>query len=218
MKFANLSATLIAAATCLTPYLPAHAGTQDLQPAGTPTAVYTNPAVNPTSTRTIPAMSAIAIAFPADLTLTADTEQTTTLFLAQPIFDEAGNEIAPKGALLSARLKPGKGGVSVMADFLVIRGRTVPIQASSVLIPGQTVTVQSGLDRAREASQVGGRLVGTAFGAGNINDVDGIKKGALAGTGIGLVYGLLSPKKATVVKIPQGSMYILTLQSAVTLP
>lgn len=215
MKLANLSATLLAV-TCMTPYLPAYAGEMQRSEGQTQSVQPTNLSSN--STRTIPATTAIAIAFPSDLVLNADTEQTTTLILVQPIFDEAGNEIAPKNSFVSARLKPSKGGVTVTADFLVIRGKTVPIQASNVVIPGQTVTVQSGMERAREASQLGGRLAGTAIGATNAENIGGIKQGALAGTGIGLVFGLLSPKKATVVKIPQGSVFVLTLQSAAYLP
>lgn len=218
MKLTNLSATLLAAVTCMTPYIPAYAG--DAQPSEGQTQFVqpTNSSVLPTSARTIPAATAIAVAFPSDLVLNADTEQTTTLILVQPIFDEAGNEIAPKNSLVSARLKPSKGGVTVTAEFLVVRGKTVPIQASNVIIPGQTATVQSGVERAREASQIGGRLVGTVVGATNVENIDGIKQGALAGTGIGLVFGLLSPKKATIVKITQGSIYVLTLQSAASLP
>lgn len=176
MKLANLSATLLVAATCMTAYIPAYAGevqhsesqTQSIQPT--------------TPTRAIPAATAIAIVFPSDLILNADTEQTTTLLLVQPIFDEAGNEIAPKNSLVSARLKPSKGGITVTTDFLVVRGKTVPIQASTVVIPGQTVTMQSGVEHAREASQIGGRLAGTVIGATNAENIDGIKRGALAGT------------------------------------
>lgn len=216
MKLANLSATLLVAVTCMTAYIPAYAGEVQHSESQTQSVQPITPASTPT--RTIPAATAIAIVFPSDLILNADTEQTTTLLLIQPIFDEAGNEIAPKNSLVSARLKPSKGGITVTADFLVVRGKTVPIQASTVVIPGQTVTLQSGVEHAREASQIGGRLAGTIIGATNAEDVDGIKRGALAGTGIGLMFGLLSPKKATVVKILQGSVYVLTLLSDASLP
>jgi hypothetical protein len=174
--------------------------------------------MEPNPIRMIPASTAITVVFPNALTLDAGVETSTTLVLAQPIYDENGNEAVPTNSLIGARLKPVKKGVEILTDFLVIRGRTVPIQASSVVVPGQTVTLKSGMENAREASQIGGKLGGSLFGAGDAENIKNIKGGALAGTGVGILMGILSPKKATLVKIPQGSIFILSLQSPIVLP
>jgi hypothetical protein len=228
MKLMNLSVSVLNVIICMTPFSSSFAGTLEHDKQISKTEIFSiqltsdnhaqEKVTEPKTIRMIPTSTAITVAFPNDLTLDAGVETSTTLVLAQPIYDENGNEAVPTNSLIGARLKPVKKGVEVLTDFLVIGGKTVPIQASSVVVPGQTVTLKSGMENAHEASQIGGKLGGTLFGAVDSENIKKIKGGALAGTGIGILTGILSSKKATVVKIPQGSIFILSLQSAVTLP
>jgi hypothetical protein len=228
MKLMNLYVSLLNVIICMIPFSSAFAGTLEHDKQIGRTELFSIQIISdnhaqekvtePNSVRMIPAATAITVAFPKDLTLDAGVETSTTLVLAQPIYDENGNEAVPTNSLIGARLKPVKKGVEILTDFLVIRGKTVPIQVSSVVVPGQTVTLKSGMENAREASQIGGKLGGTLFGAVDSENIKNIKGGALAGTGLGILTGILSPKKATVVKISQGSIFILSLQSPVVLP
>jgi hypothetical protein len=185
-------------------------------------AAVNQPTVSPTTVNqssTIPQSSAIIVAFPTEVTLDggADRDYPMTLLLAQPIWDNYGNMVAPQNSPISVRLQSKAGSIQVIAESLVVKGRVVPIQASSAVIPGNTVTVTSGLEKAKENSSLGVRLGGLALGAMNGGDAESIKQGALIGSGLGILTGLISSKEVSVVKIPQGSVYVLTLQATVTL-
>jgi hypothetical protein len=237
MKFTNISVALLALLTFTTKLAPTYATTVQQETQTSKTEIQTrsthttnsatsaqvvmmNQKVETTQKiqRIIPASAAIAIGFPDELVLNARKETVATLRTAQPVYDEQGEEVAPINSLISARLKPTKGGVEIVADSLLIRGRVVPIQASSIVVPGQSVTMISGAEHAKEASMIGSKLGGQALGAINPENFVGIKSGAMAGGAVGILFGLFSPKKETVVKIPQGSIYILSVQSAVILP
>jgi hypothetical protein len=234
MKRIKLSVLLLTVITCNTKLAPAYAGTVEKETSTSKTEIQSrstktttseqNPQVDPLrqntpkTQRRIPAAAAIAISFPQELVLNADAETATTLMTAQPVYDEDGNEATPANSLVSVRLRPTKGGIEIVADSLIVRGRTISLRASSIVVPGQTVTLESGAARAREASQIGSRLGGSIFGAINSNDSNGMKSGALGGSVIGMIVGLTSPKNATIVKIPQGSIYVLSVQSPVSLP
>jgi hypothetical protein len=230
MKSIQLSAALLSIITCTASLSPAFAANVKKETRITTTESRTYSTKTSNNERVIqnqvyqrrqqviPASTAIAIAFPQELILRADNETATTLFTAQPIYDQDGNEVVAARSLISARLKPSKGGVEIVADSLIVRGRTVAIRASSIVVPGQTVTVASGADRARESSQLYSKLGGSIGGALNSDDASGAKTGALIGNGLGLIVGFFSPHKETIVKIPQGSIYVLSLQSSVSLP
>ncbi len=69
------------------------------------------------------------------------------------------------------------------------------------------------MEKAKESSSLATHILGSAFGAGGGN----IESGTLLGNALGGLAGFASPKKVKVVKIPQGSTYILSLQAAVAL-
>jgi hypothetical protein len=170
----------------------------------------------------IPQSTAITVAFPAQMVIDAKKEQDypTTLMLAQPLFDSNGNQLAPQNSPVAARVHPTKDGAQIIAESLVIQGRTVAIQASSPILPSRKVTISSGVDQAKALSPLGGRIGGGllgGIGGGNFADFN---TGAMLGSGIGAIAGLASAKSVHVVEIPQGSVYVLTLQTpvAITLP
>jgi hypothetical protein len=234
MKCINLSVLLLTVIACTTKLVPAYAGTVEKETSMSKTEIQSrstkattsenNPQVDtlrqntPKMQRRIPASAAIAISFPQELVLNADTETVTTLTTAQPVYDEEGNEATPVNSLVSARLRPVKGGIEIVADSIVVRGKTISLRASSIVVPGQTVTLESGAARASEAGQIGSKLAESFFGAINPNDSDGMKGGAMGGSLLGMVVGLATPKNATIVKIPRGSIYVLSVQSPVSLP
>jgi hypothetical protein len=234
MKFTQLSAALLATITCTTAFAPAYAGTRDHETHTSKTEIQIRSTKTPLddnasvvimkqkvqqAQRIIPASTAIAIAFPNALELDAEQETVQTLMTAQPIYDSEDNEIVPARSLVTAHLKPVKGGVEMRLDSMVIRGKTVSIDASSLVIPGQSVTVESATDRAKVGGQIGSKMLGQAFGAINPDNMAGVQRGALAGGVLGMLFGGgTKAKKATIVRIPQGSLYILSVQSPVVLP
>ncbi|WP_404788595.1 hypothetical protein [Altericista sp. CCNU0014] len=167
----------------------------------------------------IPQSTALTVVFPANLTIDAKKEQDypTTLLLAQPLFDSYGNQIAAQNSPVSARIRPVKDGAQVIAESIVIQGRTVPIQATSPVLPSRKVTLSNGTDEAKALSPVAGRIGGGLFGGLNGGDPMQFSQGAMLGSGIGAIAGLASGKSVHIVEIPQGSLYVLTLQTAVAL-
>jgi hypothetical protein len=167
----------------------------------------------------IPQSTAITVAFPANMVIDAkkDQDYPTTLLLAQPLFDSYGNQVAAQNSPVAARIRPVKDGAQVIAESLVIQGRTVPIQATSPILPSRKVTISSGTDEAKGLSPLFGRVGGGLFGGLNGGDPTKFGQGAMLGSGIGAIAGLASGKSVHVVEIPQGSVYVLTLQTAVAL-
>jgi hypothetical protein len=167
----------------------------------------------------IPQSTALTVVFPANLTIDAkkDQDYPTTLLLAQPLLDSYGNQIAAQNSPVAARIHPVKDGAQVIAESIVIQGRTVPIQATSPVLPSRKVTLTSGTDEARGLSPVAGRIGGGLFGGLNGGDPTRFSQGAMLGSGLGAIAGLASGKSVHVVEIPQGSIYVLTLQTAVAL-
>jgi hypothetical protein len=189
-------------------------------PATVPAIAQTVPAMQSysSSNTTIPQSTAITVAFPANLVIDAKKEQDypTTLILAQPLLDSYGNQLAAQGSPVAARLHPVKEGAQVIAESLVIQGRTIPIQATSPVLPSRKVTLSSGNQQARELSPIGSRIGGGLFGGGTGGDFMNFNQGAMLGSGVGAIAGLASEKSMHVVEIPQGSLYVLTLQMPVT--
>jgi hypothetical protein len=171
------------------------------------------------SATVIPQSTALTVVFPANLTIDAKKEQDypTTLLLAQPLLDSYGNQIAAQNSPVAARIHPVKDGAQVIAESIVIQGRTVPIQATSPVLPSRKVVLSSGTDEARGLSPVVGRIGGGLFGGLNGGDPTRFSQGAMLGSGIGAIAGLASGKSVHVVEIPQGSIYVLTLQTAVAI-
>lgn len=189
-------------------------------PATLPAIAQTTPVIQSYSSfnTTIPQSTAITVAFPANLVIDAKKEQDypTTLILAQPLLDSYGNQLAAQGSPVAARIHPVKEGAQVIAESLVIQGRTVPIQATSPVLPSRKVTLSSGNQQARELSPIGSRIGGGLFGGSTGGDFMNFNQGAMLGSGVGAIAGLASEKSMRVVEIPQGSLYVLTLQIPVT--
>ncbi len=171
------------------------------------------------SATVIPQSTALTVVFPANLTIDAKKEQDypTTLLLAQPLLDSYGNQIAAQNSPVAAHIHPVKNGAQVIAESIVIQGRTVPIQATSPVLPSRKVTLSSGTDEAKGLSPLAGRIGGGLFGGLNGGDPTRFSQGAMLGSGLGAIAGLASGKSVHVVEIPQGSIYVLTLQTAVAI-
>jgi hypothetical protein len=159
----------------------------------------------PLTGRMIPAASAIVVAVPNDLQLDAGGATSITLVLARAIFDDNGEEIAPVNSLVSAQLQPDQGGVKIVADSLILRGKHIRIRASSAMFRGETIVSSSGLSKSDSFGNIGEILL-KPFG-----DI------SLIGRGVGTIVGLFSPEHQTTVRIPQGTTFVLSLQSALTL-
>jgi hypothetical protein len=130
--------------------------------------------------------------------------------------DEDGSVALPGGTVLhgkvvearqSGRVK-GRALVSVDFDRIVVRGRTHPLDAS-------TITVEAPADRGRDAKIVGGSAAAGAI-IGAIKDgKEGFAKGAIIGGAGGTGAVLLT--RGRDIQIPAGSRFTVTVKDAVRL-
>jgi len=175
--------------------------------------------------------TAIVVAVPnaIQFELKGDQSYPTTLMLMQPVLDAYGNVVVQANTPVQARVVPTKGGVQILAEALIAEGRAIPIQAISSPIPTQSMQRTDVEERADRNSSLGSRLVGSVFGLfGKKNssnteqdpstalegpNTGNMMKGGLIGNALGLVTGLVSSDRADIANIPQGSVYVLTLQS-----
>lgn len=175
--------------------------------------------------------TAIVVAVPnaIQFELKGDQSYPTTLMLMQPVLDSYGNILVQANAPVQARVVPTNGGIQILAEALIADGRVIPIQAMSSPIPTQSIQRTDVEERADRNSSLGGRLLGGLLGAfgkkNNSNegqdpstvlegpDTGKMMKGGLIGSAIGIATGLFSSDKADIANIPQGSVFVLTLQS-----
>ena len=170
----------------------------------------------------IPQTAGVVIKLPAAVTVDVGQKQDypMTVPLAQPLLDLQGNEVVPMNTPVTIKLKPENGGAKIVAESIVVRGQIVAIQATSAVIPGNTITQQSGADRARETSGVLGNLFGAVMGAtaGESRKASAFDQGGMIGGAIGILSGMTSPKNIRIVQLPADSVYVLTLQAPISLP
>ncbi|MCY7323670.1 MAG: hypothetical protein LH660_18165 [Phormidesmis sp. CAN_BIN36] len=170
----------------------------------------------------IPQTAGVVIKLPAAVTVDVGQKQDypMTVPLAQPLMDLQGNEVVPMNTPVTIKLKPENGGAKIVAESIVVRGQIVAIQAASAVIPGNTITQQSGADRARENSGVLGNLFGAVMGAtaGESRKASAFDQGGMIGGAIGILSGMTSPKNIRIVQLPADSVYVLTLQAPISLP
>jgi hypothetical protein len=167
----------------------------------------------------IPQDTAIVVSFPAPVTVDVGQkkEYPLTVPLASAIKDAQGNTIAAENTPVTIVLKPTDGGAKIVAQSLVINGRIVAIKASSQTIPGTTITHKRANDKAVENGSIWGRIGGSTLGFISNGDPDQFDRGAMLGSAVGLLSGLRSPENTRVVQIPQSSVYVLSLEAAITL-
>jgi hypothetical protein len=162
---------------------------------------------------------AIVVYLPTDLVLDAGNKapRPITLGLAQDFTDRSGN-IIPRNSPVSAEIQYLGKAIKINVKGVVYKSQLIPIQASSELIPGDKVTVISGAEKAKQYSSMGGRFGGMALGLMGDGDTSSTFEGALGGAVLGMALGLASPEEKHEVKIPQGSLYVLSLQSPTSQP
>ena len=163
----------------------------------------------PNQSTIIPQASAIIVTFPIAVTLNNEqkSRSPTSALLAQPLLDSSSNIIATVNSPVSIQLQPTKKGVQIQAEALVIGGRVIPIFASGPLIPYHTVTKVSGTQQPQAHQEFFNGLVGSMVG--------GLVGNTLS-AGLSMISSL-SPKTTRQADIPQGSVYILTLQTPLSL-
>lgn len=169
------------------------------------------------SGRVIPADSAIVVGFPNELSLDASKTTTHMLQLAQPIYDADGEELLPVNSYINAQLKPTEEGIEIIADAVMVKGRKVALKTSSVVIPGQSLTIKSGMDAAQEQRKAGSGILGSLLGGFGASG-QAMEQGMMLGNAGGWISGLGSGQKVLVVKIPRGTVHLLSTTTAVTIP
>ena len=169
------------------------------------------------TTVTIPANTGVIVSFLAPVAIDAgEGAYPLTLPLSQAITDSQGNVIVPENSPVSIVIQPEDGGARVIAQSIVIGGQIVPIQATSPIIPGTTITHMRANDRAADEGATLGRIAASGFGFFNGGDPDAFDRGAMLGNLVGMVTGRRE-ESSRVVQIPQGSVYVLALESSITL-
>ncbi|XGV97296.1 MAG: hypothetical protein ACAF41_31805 [Leptolyngbya sp. BL-A-14] len=170
----------------------------------------------------IPQTAGVVISLPMPITVDVGQHQDypLTVPLSQALMDSQGNTVVPVNAPVTIKLKPENGGARIVAESIVVGGQIVPIQASSAVIPGNTITQQEGAETARQNSAVYGNLFGAAMGAiaPQARKADAFDQGGMIGGALGILTGMNSPKSLRVVQLPQGSVYVLSLQAPIALP
>ncbi len=202
--------------TIAAPIAPAHAESVTINTTSVTSTLTTN------SGNFIPQTAGVVISLPGAITVDVGQKQDypLTVPLAQPLFNMQGEEIVPANSPVSIKLRPENGGARIVAEAIVVRGQLVKIQAMTDIIPGNTITQQSGADRARENSGVFGNLFGAVMGAAapESRKASAFDQGGMIGGAVGILSGLTSPKNLRVVQLPQGSVYVLSLQAPIALP
>jgi hypothetical protein len=200
--------------------LPAMAQGVSPQSSTTPQSLQSVQINQPTATPqalTIDQSTAIVISFPAPLAIDVGQNQDypLTVPLAQAIYDNQGNVIVPENTPVSILLKPTDGGAKIVAQSIVVKGRIVSLQASSPMIPGTTIVQKRANDKALENGAIFGRLGGSLGGVFSSGDPDKFDLGAMGGSALGIITGLRSAEDTRVVQIPQGSVYVLSLEAPI---
>ena len=169
----------------------------------------------------VPQSAGVVVSLPMPITVDVGQKQDypLTVPLAQPLLDMQGNTLIPANSPVTIKLKPEQGGAKIVAESIVVNGQIVPIQAASAVIPGNTITQQDGAETARQNSAVYGNLFGATMGAiaPQARKADAFDQGGMIGGALGILTGLSSPKNVRVVQLPQGSVYVLTLQAPISL-
>ncbi len=226
MKPSHLSTAILTIATLALPLLPAQAGTVEQNvTVTTKTEINAEPGfAAPTgfkpgkqSGRVIPAESAIVVGFPNELSLDASKATIHMLQLAQPIYDANGEELLPVNAYINAQLKPTPEGIEIVADAVMVKGRKIALKTTSVVIPGQSLTIKSGMDAAQEQRKAGSGILGSLMGGFGMGG-QAMEQGMMLGNAGGWISGLNSGQKMLVVKIPRGTVHLLSTTAAVTIP
>lgn len=165
----------------------------------------------------IPANTAVVVSIPQPLQIDVGKEQvlSTTLLLAQPIVNASGQVAIPANTPVQAKIQTGNGQARIIVESLIIGGRVVAATAISSTLSGRTVTVSSRNNEAKNQGAAISRLVGSIVG-GSGGDSDDMIQGSLIGNAIGIAEGLASPKKVSVLEMPQGTIQVLTLTSPVS--
>lgn len=164
---------------------------------------------------TIPSTTGIIISFVAPVTIDAgEAAYPLTVPLSQAIADPQGNIIVPENSPVSILIQPEANGAKIVAQSIVIGGQIVPIQAVSPIIPGTTITHVRANDRAADEGATLGRIAASGFGFFNGGDPDAFDRGGMLGNFVGMVTGRRD-ESTRVVQIPQGSVYVLSLEEAI---
>lgn len=179
---------------------------------------------------TIPRSSAIIVSFPAELILDPKRKHNVpiTLPLLQPIVDKDGQIVAPAKSLVNAQIKAMKGGDLIEVTSVVVGGRVIPINALGTLVPAQNkiedvAALSSGgtpsqLNNTFGSLQAWQQSIG--FDGSGSNSLR-LNSYNLVGLGLALAFGLTQPTNKLpppFVSITQGTVYIVTLASPVTIP
>ncbi|MEL6353109.1 MAG: hypothetical protein AAFR58_15350 [Cyanobacteria bacterium J06627_28] len=167
--------------------------------------------------RMIPASTGVVVTFLAPVSIDVDeAAYPMTLPLTSPIYDSQGTVVAPENSPVSVMIQPGEGGATIQAQSVLINGRLMPIQATSPMIPGTTITHMRANDRAADDGATLGRITASGFGFLNGGDPDSFDQGGMLGNFVGMLAGR-QDESSRIVQIPQGSVFVLPLSESIPL-
>jgi hypothetical protein len=175
---------------------------------------------------TVPKSSAIIVSFPTEIMLDPKRQNNVpiTLPLVRPIVDLEGNVVVPAKSLVSAQLKPMKGGDLVEVIALVIGGRVIPINAIGTLVPAQKKPEDFSnqyVPNPGPLNNVFNSLSNWQLSSTYLNLNKNAQLNDYIGIGLAVANGLTTPKPKNppaYVSISQGTIYILTLATPFSIP
>ncbi len=85
------------------------------------------------------------------------------------------------------------------------------------MIPGTTVTHLRANDKAVENGSIWGRIGGSTLSYLSQGDPEQFDRGAMLGSAVKLLSGLRSAKNTRIVRIPQSSVDVLSLEAPIQL-
>ena len=172
----------------------------------------------------VPQSSAVTITFPTAITVNASQKRnlTTAVFLAKPLLDSNGNVAVESNSPVNVEIQPTKGGAQIKAIALVVNGRIVPIQATGPLIPDhQVISTGNSQNQGFYNSLAGSAfsvLLNTSGVASRLGSETANSIGNSLGSGLVTISGISSTRMVHQVDIPQGGVFILTLDTPLAIP
>ncbi|NEQ59256.1 MAG: hypothetical protein F6K53_18445 [Moorea sp. SIO4A1] len=170
----------------------------------------------------IPKNSAVVVAFPnhVDFLIKENQSLLLNLVLAQPIKDNSGKIAIPANSIVPAKLVPSASGAKILVESIVVEGKLLPLRAESPVIPGSEITVTNSDQQANKRTRTSG-IQGMAIGClvdsvfnifGQDCSSDSQRIGGTAGILLSTFVPQDNPEVVRVVQIPQGSVFVLSME------
>lgn len=163
----------------------------------------------------LPKSTALLVTFPQNTIVDVGQGDSAPIILPlmQDIKSSSGEIIIPANTPISLKVQPHQNGALLVAEYIILNGQKIPIEATSSMLPGKTITRRTSEEMARQRSKVFGNLATSIGGALGVNIPD-MQRAGFGGAGMGIIDGFSSPDNIRLVEISAGSIHLLKLRSS----